>query len=158
MSDIAFSDCSSGHRVLTFLFYIQSRCFFCHRCRACPSISLSELFCPPKAMRHWVSRLKFTIYLSLCALTKVRTGWTGSIFYSVAIGLMLKLTASAMQQKLVGENLSHLVKVRQFVGINSAFIKAMRLVLEKDGFGLAKVCILIGGPDWPVSDFPIPLV
>ena len=95
---------------------------------------------------------------TLCALTKVRTGWTGSIFYSVAIGLMLKLTASAMQQKLVGENLSHLVKVRQFVGINSAFIKAMRLVLEKDGFGLAKVCILIGGPDWPVSDFPIPLV
>ena len=87
----------------------------------------------------------------MCALMGIHTGWTGSIFYSVAIGLMLKLTASAMQQKLVGERLSHIVKVRQFVGINSTFIKAMRLVLEKDGLGLAKVCILIGGPDWPVS-------
>lgn len=83
---------------------------------------------------------------------RIRTGWTGSIFYSVAIGLMLKLGASAMQQKLVGERLSHIVKVRQFVGINSRFIKAMRLVLEKDGLDLAKVCILIGGPDWPVSN------
>ncbi|EJK53074.1 hypothetical protein THAOC_27558 [Thalassiosira oceanica] len=95
------------------------------------------------------------VYLSLGIVLPAQghelMGWTGSIFYSVAIGLMLKLGASAMQQKLVGERLSHIVKVRQFVGINSRFIKAMRLVLEKDGLDLAKVCILIGGPDWPTS-------
>ncbi|KAL7526021.1 hypothetical protein ACHAXR_001273 [Thalassiosira sp. AJA248-18] len=52
---------------------------------------------------------------------------------------------------MIGENLSHYVKVRQFVGINSTLMKAMRLVLGKDGLSVPKVSILIGGPDWPTS-------
>ena len=52
---------------------------------------------------------------------------------------------------MIGENLSHYVKVRQFVGINSTLMKAMRLVLGKNGLSVPKVAILIGGPDWPTS-------
>jgi len=78
-------------------------------------------------------------------------GWAGSILYSIAIGLLLKLFSSALQQKMIGQNLSHYVKVRQFVGINSTLMKAMRLVLGKDGLSIPKVAILIGGPDWPTS-------
>ena len=52
---------------------------------------------------------------------------------------------------MIGENLSHFVSVRQFVGINSTLMKAMRLVLGKPGISLSKVSILIGGPDWPTS-------
>ncbi len=74
------------------------------------------------------------------------TGWAGSIAYSIAIGLMLKLFSSALQQKMIGENLSHYVKVRQFVGINSKLMKAMRLVLGQHGLSVPKVAILIGGP------------
>eukprot|EP00571_Detonula_confervacea_P007225 CAMPEP_0172327990 /NCGR_PEP_ID=MMETSP1058-20130122/60117_1 /TAXON_ID=83371 /ORGANISM="Detonula confervacea, Strain CCMP 353" /LENGTH=905 /DNA_ID=CAMNT_0013045083 /DNA_START=218 /DNA_END=2935 /DNA_ORIENTATION=- len=78
-------------------------------------------------------------------------GWTGSILYSTGVGLVLKIFSSALQQKMIGENLSHYVKVRQFVGINSTLMKAMQLVLGKDGLSVPKVSILIGGPDWPTS-------
>jgi len=78
-------------------------------------------------------------------------GWTGSILYCSGVGLVLKLFSSALQQKGIGQNLSHYVKVRQFVGINSILMKAMRLVLDKEGLSVPKVSILIGGPDWPTS-------
>mmetsp|Transcript_12178 Transcript_12178/g.26281 ORF Transcript_12178/g.26281 Transcript_12178/m.26281 type:complete len:890 (+) Transcript_12178:181-2850(+) len=78
-------------------------------------------------------------------------GWLGAILYSTGVGLVLKLFSSALQQKLIGENLSHYVKVRQFVGINSKLMKAMRLELGSGGISAAKVAILIGGPDWPTS-------
>lgn len=67
------------------------------------------------------------------------------------MGVVLKLFSSALQQKAIGENLSHYVKVRQFVGINSKLMKSMRLVLGKGGLSVSKVAILIGGPDWPTS-------
>ncbi|KAL9188273.1 hypothetical protein ACHAXT_006651 [Thalassiosira profunda] len=95
------------------------------------------------------------VYLSLGIVLPAQghelLGWAGSIAYSCAVGLCLKLFACALQQKMIGENLSHYVKVRQFVGINSTLIKAMRLVLGKSGFSVPKVAILIGGPDWPTS-------
>ena len=79
------------------------------------------------------------------------SGWVYSVLYSTAIGTALKLFSSALQQKLIGENLSRFVKIRQFVGINSPLMKAMRLVVGQDGIRVAKVAVLIGGPDWPVS-------
>lgn len=78
-------------------------------------------------------------------------GWICSVLFSTAVGTGLKLFSSAMQQKLIGENLSHFVKIRQFVGINSPLMKAMRLIVGQNGLNTAKVCILIGGPDWPTS-------
>ena len=48
---------------------------------------------------------------------------------------------------LLGKN----VFVRQVVGVNSPMIKTMKLILGKPGFGVAKVAILVGGPDWPTS-------
>ncbi len=73
-------------------------------------------------------------------------GWVGSIAYSVGVGLLLKLFSSAIQQKMIGEQLANYVKVRQFIGINSTLMKAMRLVLREDGLSVPKVAILIGGP------------
>ena len=88
----------------------------------------------------------FTLGIVLTAQGNDALGYTGSIFYSTAIGLILKLMASAMQQKLIGENLSRFVSIRQLVGINSILMKAMRLVLSKNGLDVAKVAVLIGGP------------
>ena len=106
----------------------------------------------------------FTLGIVLTAQGKDALGYTGSIFYSTAIGLILKLLASAMQQKMIGENLSRFVTIRQLVGINSILMKAMRLVLSKNGLDVAKVAVLIGGPgacysnyDMYLSSFPIPL-
>jgi hypothetical protein len=47
---------------------------------------------------------------------------------------------------MFGESLSHYVRVRQFVGINSTLMKALRLVVGKNGLSIPKVAILIGGP------------
>ena len=74
------------------------------------------------------------------------SGWTWSVLYSSGIGLLLKLSSSALQQVIFGENLSRHVKVRQFVGINSNIMKAMRLVVGKAGLSGPKVAILMGGP------------
>ena len=91
-------------------------------------------------------RMSNHVSSSLNKIAFVLPGWAGSIFYSTGVGLLLKLFSSALQQKLIGENLSHYVKVRQFVGINSTLMKAMQLVLGKDGLSVPKVAILIGGP------------
>ena len=73
-------------------------------------------------------------------------GWAGSIAYSTGVSLVLKLIASAMQQKLIGENLSRYVTVRQAVGMNSTGMIAMRLLLSQPGLSMAKVAILSCGP------------
>ena len=78
-------------------------------------------------------------------------GWMGSVFYATAVGLVLKLFSTAIEQKFIGEKLSYIVKVRQFVNINSNLMKSMRIVLNEKGLSIPKVAILIGGPDWPVS-------
>lgn len=85
-----------------------------------------------------------TLGIVLPAQGHVTMGWIGSIGYSIAIGLLLKLFSSALQQKMIGENLSKYIRVRQFVGVNSTLMKAMRLVLSQDGLSVPKVAILIG--------------
>ena len=37
------------------------------------------------------------------------------------------------------------------VGVNSDMIRTMKIILGEPGLGLAKVAILVGGPDWPTS-------
>lgn len=92
-----------------------------------------------------------TLGIVLAAQGYETLGWMGSISYSTAVGLVLKLFSSALQQKAIGEQLSHKVKVRQFVSINSTLMKSMRIVLGEKGLSIPKVAILIGGPDWPTS-------
>eukprot|EP00584_Thalassiosira_punctigera_P000831 CAMPEP_0172533624 /NCGR_PEP_ID=MMETSP1067-20121228/6258_1 /TAXON_ID=265564 ORGANISM="Thalassiosira punctigera, Strain Tpunct2005C2" /NCGR_SAMPLE_ID=MMETSP1067 /ASSEMBLY_ACC=CAM_ASM_000444 /LENGTH=844 /DNA_ID=CAMNT_0013318287 /DNA_START=162 /DNA_END=2696 /DNA_ORIENTATION=- len=92
-----------------------------------------------------------TLGIVIAAQGHETLGWGGSILYSTGVGLLLKLFSSALQQKGIGENLSHYVKVRQFVSVNSTLMKSMRLVLGKGGLSIPKVAILIGGPDWPTS-------
>jgi len=80
-------------------------------------------------------------------------GLTAAYFYCVAVSLVLKLSASAMQQKLIGEGLSRFVSIRKLAQVNSSTIRAVRVVLSDRGYSIAKVAILVGGPDWPTSVF-----
>lgn len=43
------------------------------------------------------------------------------------------------------------VTIRKLVGVNSISIKAIRKILSVPGLTVAKVSILVGGPDWPTS-------
>ena len=71
--------------------------------------------------------------------------------YSVGVSLLLKLLACTAQQKLIGETLKGYVSVRRAVGVNTSLIRSMKIVLAEKGFSVAKVSILVGGPDWPTS-------
>lgn len=74
-----------------------------------------------------------------------------SIIYACCLSLVLKLTACALQQKLIGENLSKSIKVRQLVKINSRVVQAVKLILARKGLSIPKIAVLVGGPDWPTS-------
>lgn len=63
----------------------------------------------------------------------------------------MKLAASALQQKLVGEMLGSNLSVRRLVGVHKPFIRAIEAVLRKPGLSWGKIMILCGGPDWPTS-------
>jgi len=78
-------------------------------------------------------------------------GFWKSTAACVAVCWFTKLLASAMQQKLIGEQLSGNVQVRKMVGINSLQMRAIRYCLEMKGLTVPKVAILCGGPDWPTS-------
>ena len=74
-----------------------------------------------------------------------------AVCYANAISLGTKLIACTLQQKVIGSNLKHRLAVRRLCSVNSAVVRTMRLVLLEPGLSLAKVTILVGGPDWPTS-------
>jgi len=67
----------------------------------------------------------------------------GSVFlavaYTVGVGVVLKLSACTLQQKMFGENLSGYVGVRQTVSVNSSMIRTMKFILAKPGLSITKV-------------------
>ena len=71
-----------------------------------------------------------------------------SILYALGVSLCLKLLACTLQQKMIGGLLQNRVGVRQFCGVNSTLMRSAKLVLLTPGFGIDKVTILIGMPDW----------
>jgi hypothetical protein len=78
-------------------------------------------------------------------------GFWYATFYTTVVCFVIKLVACATQQKLFGEQMSHSVTVRSFVGVNSVSIRAIKLILQQKCLTLPKVAILCGGPDWPTS-------
>ncbi|GMH95389.1 hypothetical protein TrST_g10751 [Triparma strigata] len=78
-------------------------------------------------------------------------GIVSAVAYTCMVGLILKLCACTLQQKAIGEPLGNRVWIRQLVSINSSTIRTMKLILKQEGLTVAKVAILVGGPDWPTS-------
>ena len=79
-------------------------------------------------------------------------GFGGAIGFSIMLCWSLKMLAIITQQKVFGEWLSkRYVAARAFCQINSRTMRAIRKILSRDGLSVAKVGILVGGPDWPTS-------
>jgi len=76
--------------------------------------------------------------------------WWGAIV-SICLCLFMKLSAAAMQQKLIGECLGKNLTIRATVGVHKPMIRAIEIVLRRPGLPFGKVAILCGGPDWPTS-------
>eukprot|EP00931_Biecheleriopsis_adriatica_P046660 TRINITY_DN26814_c0_g1_i1.p1 TRINITY_DN26814_c0_g1~~TRINITY_DN26814_c0_g1_i1.p1 ORF type:complete len:1074 (+),score=210.71 TRINITY_DN26814_c0_g1_i1:123-3344(+) len=76
--------------------------------------------------------------------------WWGSII-CIILCIVLKLTACAVQQKVIGERLGSRQYIIQAVGVHRPFIRAIEQVLRRKGLSFGKCMILCGGPDWPTS-------
>lgn len=92
-----------------------------------------------------------TMGIVIVAIGRDSMGLVWSIVYCCVVSTALKLFACTLQQKMIGENLSGYVSVRQACAINTRLVKAMKLVLSEKGLSVPKVAILVGGPDWPTS-------
>eukprot|EP00618_Florenciella_parvula_P000373 CAMPEP_0119467394 /NCGR_PEP_ID=MMETSP1344-20130328/1600_1 /TAXON_ID=236787 /ORGANISM="Florenciella parvula, Strain CCMP2471" /LENGTH=1110 /DNA_ID=CAMNT_0007499755 /DNA_START=223 /DNA_END=3552 /DNA_ORIENTATION=- len=74
-----------------------------------------------------------------------------SILACFVMSLSLKLFACTCQQMGFGYMLKKSVAVRQAVGVNTHMIRTTKIILRRPGLDVAKVAILVGGPDWPTS-------
>jgi len=77
-------------------------------------------------------------------------GFYIGIFIACCIGFFCKLLACTLQY-YIGYFLGKNVKIQQLIKVDSVPTRAVEQILKKPGLNLAKVAILIGGPDWPVS-------
>eukprot|EP00927_Polykrikos_kofoidii_P086379 TRINITY_DN9656_c0_g1_i1.p1 TRINITY_DN9656_c0_g1~~TRINITY_DN9656_c0_g1_i1.p1 ORF type:complete len:1007 (+),score=120.48 TRINITY_DN9656_c0_g1_i1:63-3083(+) len=75
---------------------------------------------------------------------------TGAMI-GIVLGFIMKLSACALQQKVIGEMLGNSLTIRQQVGVHKEMIRGIEMVLRTPGISLGKSCILCGGPDWPTS-------
>lgn len=89
------------------------------------------------------------VYLMGAFLIPRFTDFWAGIALATALSFTLKMITTAVQQVLIGERLGHSVAVRSFVGYNTLTMRAIRHVLAKPGWSAGKLCILVGGPDWP---------
>jgi len=76
--------------------------------------------------------------------------WGGSVI-NIFLCWFLKLTACAVQQKVIGENLGRTQSVRSFLGVHTMQCRTIEKLLRTPGLSIGKVALLCGGPDWPVS-------
>lgn len=93
----------------------------------------------------------FAVYLMASFLIPRFVPFWQGVALSIATSFGLKLTASLVQQKIIGQRMGGLTSVRALIGVNSTTTRAIRKLLATPGWGVGKVCILVGGPDWPTS-------
>lgn len=72
------------------------------------------------------------------------------IFIASLVILFLKLLASALQQKLIGQTLSESKTVLRTCKVHTPFMQGIKKLMES-GNRMTKIAILVGGPDWQTS-------
>jgi len=88
----------------------------------------------------------------------MNSGWSfwGAVAWATFLAFAMKLVFTASAMWLVGRPLSQNMTVRRWIGINQPYMRAVEILLGGGEHGnkhvsLAKVSLLIGGPDWPVA-------
>jgi len=97
------------------------------------------------------------IYLPISMIIVEKCGYGDSSALAVAIlvatlfCLLMKLCASAAQQKAIGAPFASSIAVKKFFGLHTAPYRVARSILSERGVTWQKVVVLIGMPDWPIS-------
>jgi len=82
-----------------------------------------------------------------------KQGWTFSegLLWATFVAYAMKLCFTAFAQKLIGEPFSRNTWVRGTVGIHTPYMRAIEKILREPRVTMAKVSLVIGGPDWPIA-------
>lgn len=82
-----------------------------------------------------------------------RQGWRfeAAVTWATAVAQAMKLAFTTTAQVVIGEPLATNKTVRQLCQLHTPYMKAVQQLLSQPGLTLAKVAILVGGPDWPVA-------
>mmetsp|Transcript_60960 Transcript_60960/g.178232 ORF Transcript_60960/g.178232 Transcript_60960/m.178232 type:complete len:744 (+) Transcript_60960:150-2381(+) len=88
----------------------------------------------------------------ICSSAQER-GWSfaAGLAWATLVAYVMKLAFTALAQKFVGEPFSGNDRVRRLVGVHTPYMRAIERILREPGVTLAKVSLLVGGPDWPVA-------
>lgn len=90
------------------------------------------------------------IVIVSCALGQ---GWTfgQALAWATCTAFTMKLAFTFAAQKFIGEPLSRDETIRGWCELHKPYMRAMESILQKEGLTVAKVTLLVGGPDWPVA-------
>lgn len=77
-------------------------------------------------------------------------GFLHGFLIAAILGSILKLAACALQQGWIGASMGSSLRIRMMVGIHTVPTRATEAILRGSAV-FPKVCILLGGPDWPTS-------
>lgn len=77
-------------------------------------------------------------------------GFGGGICVALAMCFFLKEMACCGQY-MIGYHLGKSLKIQQLIGVDKVPTRAIERILSARGLTVGKVCILVGGPDWPTS-------
>mmetsp|Transcript_46889 Transcript_46889/g.111633 ORF Transcript_46889/g.111633 Transcript_46889/m.111633 type:complete len:771 (+) Transcript_46889:198-2510(+) len=83
----------------------------------------------------------------------LRQGWTfvRAITWATAVAYMMKLCFTVAAMKWIGVPLSTNEYVMRLVGVHKPTMRAIEHILKTRGITIAKVALVVGGPDWPVA-------
>jgi len=76
-------------------------------------------------------------------------GFNVGCLISITFSYLLKMTACAVQMRVIGGPLSESLAVKKAIGVHTPTLKAIKYILSKEGFHADKIAVLCGGPDWP---------
>jgi len=96
------------------------------------------------------------IYVVMGVITTssaMNNGWT--FWHGVALStlnaFMMKMAFTYSARTFIGKPLSTNLTVRRFCELHTPYMRAVESILKKEGLNLAKVTLLVGGPDWPIA-------
>mmetsp|Transcript_99105 Transcript_99105/g.181792 ORF Transcript_99105/g.181792 Transcript_99105/m.181792 type:complete len:872 (-) Transcript_99105:3-2618(-) len=77
-------------------------------------------------------------------------GFGGGIVVALVMCFFLK-EAACCGQYTIGYYMGKSLKIQQLIGVDKVPTRAIERILSARGLTVGKVCILVGGPDWPTS-------
>jgi len=83
----------------------------------------------------------------------LRQGWTfgQGVVWATLTAFVMKMSFTFAAKKWIGEPLSQNDTIRHYCELHTPYMRAAESILKAEGLTVAKVTLLVGGPDWPVA-------